>query len=459
MMGGFSPLPWILLPVFLILFIVGPLALLFALLSRRVTWRAVVASSACLALLGLFFFFWVGVRTSRVVHRPASVATIDGSEIWAPVSKAVEQARIAADTARATRERAKTLARRQKDVAAKPNDDEAQYNLGQALVDVGQFAEALGHYQKALQRKPDFVAAYVGLGDAVGRNPRTVDLADAVRSYQMALKLDPKCAMAHRGLAAVLVRQNQFDEAIAEYRRALAIEPEDTNARENLDKLVQQQSPKLQQQHSARGSAAASQPTTAVNAAASVGKSDAGKQEPAKTEIAKNEANKSKSREPHTTVDQTRDTAARPAWVDAAPRLIDDAYQMVVSVGPYTSLLECDAKLPEAIGKAVDEYAKIAVGPGVVGTAWLPDAAFCRRLIKDRWEEVKQYSVGPMTQLYVLLEFDHKAKGQIADALHQGVIERRVAHTVAGMAAVLGGLALLYGGLRVTAPRAAKPQS
>ena len=222
----------------------------------------------------------------------------------------------------------------------------------------------------------------------------------------------------------MLVTQRRFDDAILQYRKALELEPDDSLARESLDSLVQQQGTKKTVPHETKkvSDQPASTPATAAAAAT-------------KTPIASVVAKVADSSAAEKKATESKDAnengkgvteTTRPAWVDAGPQLVDDVYQMVVSVGPYTTLLECDAKLPEAIRRAVDEYAEIALGSDVVGTAWLPDAAFCRQLIKDRWQEVKPYSVGPMTQLYVLLQFDRKAKEGIADACRQGVIERRV---------------------------------
>ena len=298
------------------------------------------------------------------------------------------------------------------------------------------------HFQKALQLKPDFVAAYLGLGSTYNC-PSKFDADGATRAYRGALNLDPNCAGAYRGLAAVLVTQRRFDDAILQYRKALELEPDDSLARESLDSLVQQQGTKKTVPHETKkvSDQPASTPATAAAAAT-------------KTPIASVVAKVADSSAAEKKATESKDAnengkgvteTTRPAWVDAGPQLVDDVYQMVVSVGPYTTLLECDAKLPEAIRRAVDEYAEIALGSDVVGTAWLPDAAFCRQLIKDRWQEVKPYSVGPMTQLYVLLQFDRKAKEGIADACRQGVIERRVGHAAVGMAVVLGLLAAAYG--------------
>jgi hypothetical protein len=150
--------------------------------------------------------------------------------------------------------------------------------------------------------------------------------------------------------------------------------------------------------------------------------------------------------------DATKESA-RPAWVDAAPKLIDDTYQMTVAVGPYASLLECDAKTPEALRDVVNQYAEIATGEPVVVKLTSLDAAFCRQLVKERWEEVTQHPFGAMYQLHLLLQFDRKAKEEIIDACRDRQVERRLWQVGAAALAVLGLLAAAYGCLKIAPTR------
>ncbi len=313
-------------------------------------------------------------------------------------------------------QRSRILMRCQEEVARHPDSPEAQRNLGQALAEIGRFDEAIVLYQKALV-------------------------------------LNPEDAEAHCGLANVLLCVSRADEAAAEYSKALELNPDDAQARASLDVLVQARGVKWMERCAGRKvtkstpKRPAPMATTGNIAVASL--------------TAKIAASAATEKKKAAAAESTRATGeggsenTRPAWVDAGPQLVDDVYQMRVPVGPYTTLQECEANLPEAIRQAVKEYADRDF-PEVTGTSWLPDADFCRELIKDRWEEVKQFSVGPMTQLYVLLQFDRKAREQIADACQQGVVQRRVWFAGEGMAAVMGVLALLYGSLKLAAARAAR---
>ena len=143
-------------------------------------------------------------------------------------------------------------------------------------------------------------------------------------------------------------------------------------------------------------------------------------------------------------------TAARPAWVDAPPQLVDDVYQMAVVVGPYTTRQECDANLPEKIQEAVDQYVEVCLGPEEIDAVRLPAEYLRQQLVKDQWEEVRQHSIGPMTQLHVLLQFDRKVKDRVVEEHRQAVVAHRLWLTGAGLAAALGLLAAAFGYLKFT---------
>ena len=138
----------------------------------------------------------------------------------------------------------------------------------------------------------------------------------------------------------------------------------------------------------------------------------------------------------------------RPAWVDALPQVVDGAYQTSITVGPYTTRGECDAKLSDALQESLDQYVDAYLGEGIPGRIRLPSDYLCRQLVKDRWEETRQYSVGPMTRLHALLRFDRQVKERILEAYRQTRVEGRLWLTGGTVLAMLGLLATLYGYLR-----------
>ena len=144
----------------------------------------------------------------------------------------------------------------------------------------------------------------------------------------------------------------------------------------------------------------------------------------------------------------------RPGWVDAPPRLVGDAYQMTIMVGPYTTRQECDAKLPEDSRKPSIATSKMCLG-GPAGGANRAAPDYLRQLVKDQWEEVRQYSVGPMTQLHVLLQFDRRVKDRVLEEHQRAIVAGRLWLTGVGLTVGLAGLAVLYGYLRMTGAKGA----
>lgn len=144
--------------------------------------------------------------------------------------------------------------------------------------------------------------------------------------------------------------------------------------------------------------------------------------------------------------------AKRPAWLDAPPRQAGDAYQTVVHLGPYTTRLECDAQVPDALEKALAEYVELHLGREAADRVRLP-ADELRSYIKDQWEEVLPLSVGPMMQLHLRLEFDSKFQKQVQDAWRRLTVAVRLRQAALALAGVLALLALVYIGLRLPAAR------
>jgi len=142
-----------------------------------------------------------------------------------------------------------------------------------------------------------------------------------------------------------------------------------------------------------------------------------------------------------------KDAAAKPDWVGSTPRMAGDAYQMTVCVGPYTTPAECEAGLPEAVLKAVAHYAEVGLGLNWSGQIRV-DANLLQRLIQDRWIETRSFSIGPMTQLHVLLRFDREAKNLVLDEYRRGALAGRLAAFGAAAFLVLGFLAVGFGYLK-----------
>jgi pentatricopeptide repeat protein len=165
---------------------------------------------------------------------------------------------------------AEAVAEYDRALKANPNHVKSHNNLALALTELGRLEEAARHFQASLQLEPKaeiysdlgFIMAQLGKSD------------EAVADYRKALELDPKCPSAHvnlavtfvqagalddaeahyrqallgkptaethNGLAYVLARQGRGDEAIAEFRKAIDVDPHFTPAYNNLADVLAKQ--------------------------------------------------------------------------------------------------------------------------------------------------------------------------------------------------------------------------
>ena len=103
-------------------------------------------------------------------------------------------------------------------------------DYGFTMARLGKPQEALAAYAKALELDPACPSAHLNLAVAAIQLGR---LADAEAHYRQALPGRPT-AETHNGLGYVLARQERMDEAFAEYRKAIEIDPSYAPAYNNL---------------------------------------------------------------------------------------------------------------------------------------------------------------------------------------------------------------------------------
>lgn len=89
------------------------------------------------------------------------------------------------------------------------------------------------HYDRALE-------AFVG-----------GNLEEAVAEYQKALELNPRYTDALHGLAEAYARQGKLDDAIATARRIAELDPDDVLAHTSLSRFLQQQGKKAEAEEEA----------------------------------------------------------------------------------------------------------------------------------------------------------------------------------------------------------------
>ena len=104
------------------------------------------------------------------------------------------------------------------------------HQLGQSLLAVGDAAAAVESFRAALERDPTLAPARAGLGDALSS---LGDRAAAEEAYRRALR-DEDLVTAHNGLGNLLALEGRAQDAVAEYRRAIELDPELRAARANL---------------------------------------------------------------------------------------------------------------------------------------------------------------------------------------------------------------------------------
>jgi len=111
-------------------------------------------------------------------------------------------------------------------IAFDPTYGEAHNNLGTLLENIGDRDNAVAHYRLAIQFQPRQAAAHFNLANALMMGDRDeVVLDEAVAELNRAVELDPNYAEAHNRLGALYVADGQLRTGIAEYRKALTIDP------------------------------------------------------------------------------------------------------------------------------------------------------------------------------------------------------------------------------------------
>jgi len=99
--------------------------------------------------------------------------------------------------------------------------------LGDCHTHLANFAAAQSCYEKAAALAPDSAAPYVGLGTLALKHNRP---DDAEVAFRVARRLDPACAKAYAGLAAVAQQKNDYKHAFEMYLKCLELDTDDLTA-------------------------------------------------------------------------------------------------------------------------------------------------------------------------------------------------------------------------------------
>jgi len=107
-------------------------------------------------------------------------------------------------------------------LAVHPNDERAHFAMGGHYFGQQEFPQAIDHYKKATELAPDYSTAFNILGYAYRQNG---DFENAEKAFQKYIQLIPNDPNPYDSYAELLLKMGRFEESIAQYRKALAIEP------------------------------------------------------------------------------------------------------------------------------------------------------------------------------------------------------------------------------------------
>lgn len=113
----------------------------------------------------------------------------------------------------------------------------AYHHLGEVLQRKGDLDRAIEAYDTACVLKPDYWQAVRDLGLAVFERSKTGDISQALEKLQVASKLVPQNPVIHYHLGQIHCAEGRLDDAEAEFRRALMIDPKYAAAHWELAKL------------------------------------------------------------------------------------------------------------------------------------------------------------------------------------------------------------------------------
>jgi len=118
-------------------------------------------------------------------------------------------------------------AAKQKDILEKlvaeyPNDERALFTLGNYYFGQQDFGPAIEHYKKATEIAPSYSPAYNILGYSYRQQG---DYANAELAFKKYIELIPTDPNPYDSYAELLLKMGRFDDSIAQYRKALSIDP------------------------------------------------------------------------------------------------------------------------------------------------------------------------------------------------------------------------------------------
>jgi tetratricopeptide (TPR) repeat protein len=107
-------------------------------------------------------------------------------------------------------------------VAAYPGDERAHFNLGTYYFGQQEFDQAIGHYKKTAELASSYSPVYNLMGYCYRQKGNYADSEQAFKKY---IELIPNDPNPYDSYAELLLKMGRYDESIAQYRKALSINP------------------------------------------------------------------------------------------------------------------------------------------------------------------------------------------------------------------------------------------
>jgi hypothetical protein len=152
--------------------------------------------------------------------------------------------------------------------------------------------------------------------------------------------------------------------------------------------------------------------------------------------------------EPKPTVATTSATK-RPDWIDHPDGRTGDIYYETVMVERYATRGEAEDALAKETQDRTKAYVDRYLGEGASMLFIVPPAYVHDHLVKERYAEPVETSVGPMINAYARLAFDRRAQAQLRRMHRDAEIENRLLGVAGGAVAVLLVLGSVFGYLKL----------
>ena len=121
-------------------------------------------------------------------------------------------------------------------IEADPQFVAAQYALGVVHQNLGNRWKAAAQFRASAQLDPTYAEPYKALGDLYLTAPRRL-FEEAIKAYAKAIELRPFYAEAHIGLGDALAAKGEIDPAVAAYQKGLEYNPMNAKVQVSLGKI------------------------------------------------------------------------------------------------------------------------------------------------------------------------------------------------------------------------------